>query len=287
MSINNMAIKNLSLHFQRVFHSSVSTSARRFDVFMVRFLCGLALLLIAAFVFYAIPESAPVIRMLDLFDKHLMVLLNYDGGSTLDAFWYTFSSKYSTVPLILALFYFFFQDRFKWYEMLFFVLSLVVVVALCDTIASAVIKPYACRLRPSRSPMICDLLHFVNGYRSGLYGFVSSHAVNAFGVVTYMSLVFRKKIIIFPLVIWAICICYSRIYLGVHYPGDILFGSMIGVTIGGLAYYAFRYFYVRVLMKRYTMNFYTTSAQRNFLVLNISIFGTIFCILCYSLVINL
>ena len=89
MSINNMAIKNLSLHFQRVFHSSVSTSARRFDVFMVRFLCGLALLLIAAFVFYAIPESAPVIRMLDLFDKHLMVLLNYDGGSTLDAFWYT------------------------------------------------------------------------------------------------------------------------------------------------------------------------------------------------------
>ena len=62
---------------------------------------------------------------------------------------------------------------------------------------------------------------------------------------------------------------------------------MIGVTIGGLAYYAFRYFYVRVLMKRYTMNFYTTSAQRNFLVLNISIFGTIFCILCYSLVINL
>ena len=110
------------------------------------------------------------------------------------------------------------------------IISLVLVILLADQL-SGLIKHSVMRLRPSNDPAVSPYAHvfFTNG---GLYGFVSAHAANAFSFATFSAFLFRSRgysIFIFP---WACLIAYTRIYLGVHYPGDILGGMILGVLIG-------------------------------------------------------
>ncbi len=92
------------------------------------------------------------------------------------------------------------------------------------------------RFRPSHDPVIKDLVHTVMK-KGGLYGFFSSHATNTFSVAVFLSLLFRNSRFTFLILIWALFVSYTRIYLGLHYPGDILTGIIVGTLIGvGLAY---------------------------------------------------
>ena len=94
-------------------------------------------------------------------------------------------------------------------------------------------KPYFERLRPSREPSLAGLVHLVDGYKGGVFGFASSHAANTLGTATFFFLLFRatKKWIVW-LFVWAVVMTYTRISLGVHYPGDILVGGTIGILAG-------------------------------------------------------
>jgi undecaprenyl-diphosphatase len=107
----------------------------------------------------------------------------------------------------------------------------IITVALSDSI-SVLIKNLVERPRPSRNPEIANLVHIVNDYRGGMYGFVSSHAANFFGVATFLSHQFKHYRWSIFLFVWAIVVSYSRIYLGVHYPLDIIFGAILGALIG-------------------------------------------------------
>jgi undecaprenyl-diphosphatase len=88
------------------------------------------------------------------------------------------------------------------------------------------------RPRPSHNPEMAGLVHIVNDYRGGQFGFVSSHAANFFGVATFLSSQFKNYKWSFVLLGWAALISYSRIYLGVHYPLDIICGAVLGAVIG-------------------------------------------------------
>ncbi|HEY5371897.1 MAG TPA: phosphatase PAP2 family protein [Hanamia sp.] len=107
-------------------------------------------------------------------------------------------------------------------------------IVVSDQLTSEIIKPLTQRLRPSHEPGLENLLHYVNHYRGGLYSFPSSHACNFFAGVAYVCLVAAKKIkwLSYLLVLVALLVCYSRMYLGVHYRSDVLFGAILGAFLG-------------------------------------------------------
>lgn len=129
----------------------------------------------------------------------------------------------------------------KWLHRVPACVVMIVVIALAvgaaDFIASGILKDWVARPRPSRVPELEGLLHLVNGYKSGRYGFVSSHAANTMACALLFSLIWRNKIATCGLMLWVAANCYSRMYLGVHYPLDILGGLTVGalVAVGAFA----------------------------------------------------
>jgi len=137
--------------------------------------------------------------------------------------------------------------RFGWNGVLV-ALGCGLVLVATDQLSSGLLKPLVGRLRPSHNPEVLPLLHIVDDIRGSRFGFVSSHAANSFGFSTFIALmVGRGRRWVAPVFfLWAFAVSYSRIYLGVHYPGDILCGALLGVGIAYLAAWAFR----RVFPKR-------------------------------------
>ena len=121
---------------------------------------------------------------------------------------------------------------------------MVLVVGMADFIASGILKGWVARPRPSRVPELEGVLHLVNNYRSGRFGFVSSHAANTMAMGLLFSLIWRKKTATIGLMLWVAANCYSRMYLGVHYPGDILGGLIVGSLVALLAYRWLRHAHV-------------------------------------------
>ena len=111
-----------------------------------------------------------------------------------------------------------------------------VTVGLSDFVSSGLIKPWVCRLRPTHEPALAGMVHLVNGYTGGMYGFVSSHAANTMACALLFSLLYRNKYATVGLMLWVALNCYSRMYLGVHYPGDIIGGLLVGAALASLTY---------------------------------------------------
>lgn len=116
------------------------------------------------------------------------------------------------------------------------IVLIVMAVGVADFIASGILKELVARPRPTRVPELEGVLHLVNGYKSGQYGFVSSHAANTMACGLLFSLIWRKKIATICLMLWVAINCYSRMYLGVHYPLDIIGGLVVGALVAVAAY---------------------------------------------------
>lgn len=156
-----------------------------------------------------------------------------------DAFWWMLTAKWSSILLVLALAWVLMHQNRRHALLMLGMLALTVLVA--DQVSSGLIKHLVERLRPTHDPSLENAVHVINGYRGGLYGFVSSHAANFFAISTLMALVMRHRVVAISLFTWALLQCYSRVYLGVHYPGDILGGIIVGVIVGWLVWLLMRW----------------------------------------------
>ena len=128
------------------------------------------------------------------------------------------------LALVLTLYF-----KKGWKQTVLVVLAIALTILIADQVSSSIIKPLVARARPSHNDDLNATIHIVNGYRGGPFGFVSSHAANCFGVATLVALMFKNRVFTITLMAWSTLMCYSRIYLGVHYPGDIACGAVLGV----------------------------------------------------------
>ena len=170
------------------------------------------------------------------FEEKLFYLLNGSGYSSFwDNFFYLYSYKWIWLPFYIC-FLFVFIYKNKWKEILCVILAVTLVILLCDQISSGFFKPFFQRLRPTHHPDFKDNIDIVLGYRGGKFGFISSHAANAFGFAQFAALLFRNRILTFFLLSFALLNGYSRIYLGVHFISDVVVGAIIGAIIGYSVY---------------------------------------------------
>jgi undecaprenyl-diphosphatase len=109
-------------------------------------------------------------------------------------------------------------------------------VILSDLASVHIFKETVCRLRPSHNPEFSGLVHLIDGYKGGYFGFVSSHAANSFAIAVFTLLVLRTRWYTFAILCWAVMVSYSRIYVGVHYPLDLIGGAATGTIMALLMY---------------------------------------------------
>ena len=175
-----------------------------------------------------------IIHALNQCDQQLFLFLNGLHTSFLDTIMWYISSKTLWYPFYIVLIYFIILKRKK--DVWITLLAIILMIILSDQLADLV-KDYMQRLRPTHNPDISGLVHTLRGYTGGEYGFVSSHASNAFAVAAFTSLFFKRRWFVYFIFVWAIIVSFSRIYLGVHYPLDVICGGVLGLSIGVFIYY--------------------------------------------------
>lgn len=188
-------------------------------------------------------------RLIDI-DTEILLWINHHHAAWADNLMWVISGRLTWLPLYALLIGLLFW-RFGWRRALVYVTAIVAVVGVSDWVSSGIIKHLVCRLRPTHEPLLCGQLHIVRGYVGGLYGFVSSHAANTMSVALLYTLLWTRQVVlpyrqsatcylnvIVPIVLflWVALNCYSRMYLGVHYPGDILGGLIVGAVTALLIY---------------------------------------------------
>jgi len=172
-------------------------------------------------------------RLIEL-DKKLFLYLNSLHTPWLDPVMYYATDKYVSLPVYLLLLFIIlkYYRNDSWAPIIGIALTIII----ADQVSSTLMKPLFQRLRPSREPALAGMIHIVQGYIGGKYGFASSHAANSFGAACFFWMLLKDRFKwIGILFIWAAVVTYSRVYLGVHYPGDLLAGILVGAaaSIGG------------------------------------------------------
>ena len=179
-----------------------------------------------------------MITQLEQWDKFLFKLFNGIHNELFDLLMAWISNKWIWMPLYAILLYWLF--RYHSAPFVLTVTGIILLILISDQTASGILKPWIQRLRPCYDPELEGYIHIVNGC-GGPYGFASSHASNSFAIAFFCWYLLKKQLkYIWLLIPWASLVAYSRIYLGVHFPGDIIAGALIGIGSASLVVYLLR-----------------------------------------------
>lgn len=175
-------------------------------------------------------------------DTQVFLTVNSMHNTYWDTFMWLFSDKFVWIPLYVSLAFLIFKN-YDSKAFLYCLLTVFVIIVFTDGVSSHLLRPYIGRLRPSNlENPISDVVHIVDGHRGGKFSFPSSHSANSWGLVFFIIYFFRQRLLTLFMVLWALVVCYSRLYLGVHYPGDLFVGMIVGFVGATLCYYVFRHF---------------------------------------------
>lgn len=200
-----------------------------------------------------------MLEKLNNLDIRLFLFLNSHHNAFFDPIMYWFSDKLFWTPFYLFIIILI-AIAYKKRSILIFIF-IAILITISDQLSSEVIKPLVKRLRPSHNPAIEHLVHLSKAGPGGLYGFVSGHATNSFALFIFLVLILPKKFnwLKWILCIWAVSLSYSRIYVGVHYPGDVFCGAVLGSLVAVVV--ATLYKRIRNIFHRFSPNHQIPDSQ--------------------------
>ncbi|UGU17148.1 phosphatase PAP2 family protein [Sinomicrobium kalidii] len=183
------------------------------------------------------------------YDQELFLFLNTLGTESWDGFWLVVTDKFASIPLYLVLLYLCIR-KFGWKPTILILATVALMIAFTDQLANTFKYGFE-RLRPCHNPLLIDKMRIVKC--GGKFGYFSAHAASTFAVATLFSLLFRKYYRFLPLIllVWALIVSYSRIYLGVHFPLDVITGIVFGL-LGGWLFFRILLLVSRKLFKENT-----------------------------------
>ncbi|MBR4481294.1 MAG: phosphatase PAP2 family protein [Prevotella sp.] len=198
-------------------------------------------------------------------DKQWLLAVNGSDSLYLDRVAHVLTTALTWLPLYLSLFYVVLHNNENFRKVLYVLAGAGLCVLLAGTVDDMIVKPMVARWRPTHDPEIGMLVDVVDGYRGGRYGFFSAHASNTFSIAVYFCWLIRSRLLSIALVIWSFTNCWTRMYLGVHFPGDILVGLTWGLIVGTCVYYLYYRATRRLSTARHRMTsstFTSTGYQR-------------------------
>ena len=170
------------------------------------------------------------------FDKQLLLWCNGSDSLFIDYMVTTLTNAKTWIPLYLALLYVVVKNNKSAKEVFYILAAAGLCVFLAGGLDDMIVKPLVARWRPTHDPEIGMLVDVVDGYRGGNYGFFSAHACNTFSIAVFFSLLMRFRPLVAAMILWSLTNCWTRLYLGVHYPGDITVGLIWGGIVGYVVY---------------------------------------------------
>ena len=185
-----------------------------------------------------------MLEYLQEIDTSLFLFLNGLHNLFFDKIMTVISGKLTWIPLYLTAIFFIFKKLGTKRGIITFI-SFVIVIALADLTSVHLFKNIFERLRPCHNEAIQNMVHIVNNHCGGSFGFVSSHAANSYAFAVFSLLLFKNKKYSIAIIIWASIVAYSRVYLGVHYPVDILGGAILGSFIAFAIYKIYQKLFFR------------------------------------------
>lgn len=197
-------------------------------------------------------------------DKQLLLAINGSDSLFVDYLAKTLTTAATWIPLYVSLFYVVVKNNDNFRRIICILACAGLCVLFAGTVDDLLVKPLVARLRPTHDFQIGMLVDTVDGYRGGKYGFFSAHAANTFSIAVFFSLLMRSRLVTLLLVGWSLTNCWTRLYLGVHYPLDILCGLLWGGSVGTGIYFLYRYVDKRLLHSEndYVSSKYTSSGYR-------------------------
>ena len=197
-------------------------------------------------------------------DKQLLLTLNGSDSLFVDYLAKSLTTAATWIPLYVSLFYVVVKNNDNFRRIICILACAGLCVLFAGTVDDLLVKPLVARLRPTHDFQIGMLVDTVDGYRGGKYGFFSAHAANTFSIAVFFSLLMRSRLVTLLLVGWSLTNCWTRLYLGVHYPLDILCGLLWGGSVGTGIYFLYRYVDRRLLHSEndYVSSKYTSSGYR-------------------------
>lgn len=192
-------------------------------------------------------------------DHQLTLAINGSESLFWDNLMYTVTDTFSWTLVIITLLVIIFKNN-TWKEALMVFVTIALLIFVADRICSGLVKPMVARWRPTQDPQLMYLVDVVRDYRGGRFGFFSGHACNTMCMAVFLSWLFRNFKVTVTLIFWSLTTTFTRLYLGVHYLGDVTVGFIVGGFLGCLFYWLMeRYVHPLVGMKRLVSEQFTSS----------------------------
>jgi len=192
-------------------------------------------------------------------DHQLTLAINGSDSLFWDNVMYTVTDTFSWTLVIIVLLAIIFKNN-TWKEALMVYVAMILLIVVADRICSGIVKPLVARWRPTQDPQLMYLVDVVRGYRGGRFGFFSGHACNTMCMAMFLSWLFRSTKVTLTLFFWSLSTTFTRLYLGVHYLGDVCVGFIVGAILGfGFYWLMEHYVHPRIGKTRFISDQFTSS----------------------------